>query len=209
MFSVRRQGIWIALGLSIGLHAIGLRFAQTLPREPASSSSIAFSLRLIEPLQEPIQYSTQTKDFKKIKSEILQSNEVSQTASRSVVKKPESVFARSIRYLDSNEIDTSSEPVSGWVLRLEELQSGGVIFIQLTLFIAADGKLDKFEILNSSLSQAETTFLLMDLALTSFKPAMKDGQPVPSQKNVEILLDPNPPIFRIPKLSNHFSHNRQ
>ena len=128
------------------------------------------------------------------------SDRASQTTEKSEEQKIESVFAKPIRYFVSTEVDSSSELLSEWILRTESLLSIEKISIKLTLFISENGKLDKFEILETSLNQDDTEFLVRDLTLTIFQPAYKDGSYVASQKNVEILLEPTSQIIQLPKL---------
>ena len=142
-------------------------------------------------------------------SPTVQNIEAEPIASRSEDPNFGSIFSKSIHYFESNEVDNNSELFEDWVLRTQGVNSTALVAIQLTLYINEDGGLDKFVVLNSSLSDIETDMLLRDLTLTLFKPALKDEKPVPSQKNVEILLDPNPPTFRIPNFFKNFLPNNK
>jgi hypothetical protein len=218
MLAVKAKGIWIAFGLSAGLHAIGFSFVENLPHEPVSFARVGASVRLIRPTQSIVEKPAQRRhEVPRLNGSSSQAptltplltnqnNRVEQSASQTVVEmeRSGSIFSKSIYYLDSNEVDTNSEPLSEWMLRTDGFRTIEKIAVQLTLFISDDGKLDKFEILNSSLSRSETELLVKDLALTTFKPASKDGKSVPNQKNVEIVLDPTPPTFRLPNLFNNF-----
>ena len=214
---MKAHGIWIAFGLSIGLHAVGFGIAKNAPSEPSSASSVSASLRLIKAPQTLIETPKQAVKLQSNNISVptqpdqpnsypdSQYRKVEQLANQEDQKdtqKAASIFSRIVRYLDSKEVDLRSEPISNWKLRTEGLTTTDVVVIQLTIFISDDGTLDKFEILHSSISQTETESLLADLVLTPFKPASRDGKPVPSQQNVEILLDPSPQIFRLPNPFN-------
>jgi hypothetical protein len=219
MFGVNRPGIWVALGLSVVLHLTGFRLAEILPREPLSSSPslVKPSIRLIQPTKQ-LNVITARPTIAKPRADNqsagardlptpapIQNNAAEQPPARSGELKAESVFSKSIRYFYSSEVDSNSELLEEWILQTQVIRSSAIVSIQLTLYINEAGSLDKFVVLNSSLSDIETDLLLQDLALTIFRPALKDEKPVPSQKDVEIVLDPNPPVFHLPNFLNRFS----
>ena len=218
MSGIKTRGIWIAFGLSAGLHGIGFCFIEILPHKPISSPSLTTSLRLIKQsrsvVENPVQTTNAALKLHASSSQVAmptpsttnKNNEIEQTTNQAAAEIPtsESFFSAPIHYFDSNEVDISSEPLSEWKLRTDGIKTSEKIAIQLILFIGKDGKLDKFEILNSTLSYFETELLVRDLLSTEFKPALKDGMFVPNQKNVEIVLDLNPSTFRLPNLFNNF-----
>lgn len=216
MSVVKAQGLLIAFGLSVGLHAIGLGFVKILPYEPNLFPTAAVSIKLIKSEQKLVVDSAPSINAEPRKSgtnaqvgaatypSADQKSEVGRNDAKPEENYSESIFTKSTHYFESSEIDFRSEPLSEWVLRTDSISTNEKIAIQLTVFIGQDGKLDKFEILNSTLSPPETEWLVKDLILTTFKPALKDGRTVPSQQNVEIFLDSSPPIFRIPNLLTDF-----
>lgn len=212
MPGIKTQGIGIAFVLSVGLHALGFGIREAIPRAPSLSKSTAPLTQQIRLIQTPIARPSQNNDsVSNLNSQLplndmqptlaaIPSDRASQTTEKSEEQKIESVFAKPIRYFVSTEVDSSSELLSEWILRTESLLSIEKISIKLTLFISENGKLDKFEILETSLNQDDTEFLVRDLTLTIFQPAYKDGSYVASQKNVEILLEPTSQIIQLPKL---------
>lgn len=218
MFGVDRLAIWIAFGLSVVFHVAGLELAVTLPRLPHSSPPplVKLSIRSIQPPQQFVKNSSKSSnqipkpDETPAQTSFLplsmtdQKSEAKQTTPKSEAQITEYILLKHIRYFESSEVDNNSELIDEWVVRTQGVQSTAIVAIQLTLYINEMGRLDKFVVLNSSLSEVETDLLLKDLALTVFKPALKDDRPVPSLKNVEILLDPNPPVFRMPSFLNNF-----
>lgn len=215
MTILKKHGVWVAVCLSVGLHAAGLSFVGNWLSQPGSHSLSRASIRLIETPKSDAENSTQSTEKLLKKNDVLpsserpaapeagQSTKEVQAGIKPDEQKIDSLFSRSIRYFDSSEVDTGSEPLSDWILRTEGLISSEKIIIQLTLFINREGKLDKFEVLNSTLTPLETEFLLRDLVTTAFKPASKSGKLVHSHKNVEIVLDSGPPSFRMPNTLNN------
>lgn len=216
MFGVNRPGVWVAFGLSVLFHVTGFELTKTLPRESLASSppSVKPLLRLIQKQQPPpfVKNLAQVA-ISKPKAHLaeastlpsslpFQNNEAEQTNTKLAALISESIFFKPTHYFESNEVDNNSELLEEWVIRTQGVQSTAIVAIRLILYINENGNLDKFVVLNSSLSESETDLLLKDFALTPFKPALKDERPVPSQKNVEILLDPNPAVFRIPNFLN-------
>ena len=218
MFGVNQSGIWTAFGLSVVFHVAGFALAKILPPEPLLSSLplVKPSIRLIELPRMLVDTNSKTTNLRletddkpaRVSSSPFtvpeQNNEGEQTSAKPEEQQAESNFFKSIRYFESGEVDNTSELLEEWVIRTQDARSTVIVAIQLSLYINEDGRLDKFVVLNSSLSEIETDLLLKDLALTLFKPARKDDKPVPSQKNVEILLDPNPAVFRMPGFLNNF-----
>mgnify|MGYP000588980240 CR=1 FL=1 len=218
MFGINRPGIWVAFGLSVVFHVAGFEFAKFLPRTAHLSSPLLLepSIRLIQTSQQLLKNSAETakpklrSDDKAERVSVFPSAVLNQNKNATQVpEKPEeqnagSTFLKSIHYFESSEVDKNSELLDEWVIRTQGVQSTAIVAIHLTLYINENGRLDKFVVLNSSLSEVETNVLLNDFALTAFKPALKDEKPVPSQKNVEILLDPNPVVFRLPNFLNNF-----
>jgi hypothetical protein len=223
MFGVKQPGKWAAFGLAVVFHVLGFGVAIHWPREPVSLSPqlVTPSIRLVTNSQELDKNTAQktvanlesndlpVKGSMSLASPTVQNIEAEPIASRSEDPNFGSIFSKSIHYFESNEVDNNSELFEDWVLRTQGVNSTALVAIQLTLYINEDGGLDKFVVLNSSLSDIETDMLLRDLTLTLFKPALKDEKPVPSQKNVEILLDPNPPTFRIPNFFKNFLPNNK
>ncbi len=218
MSAVNQPSIWVAFVLSVVLHVAGFELAEQLPREPLlpSPTLIKPVVRLIQKPQQYAEGIAQTAIEKRESNDQLakasalpispaiQNIEAEQIATNPEGPETESIFFKSIRYFESSEVDNSSELFEEWVLRTQGIKSIAIVKVQLTLYINEDGRLDKFVILNSSLSDVETELLLKDFAQTLFKPAFKNEKPVPSQKNVEIILDPNPPVFRLPNFLNNF-----
>lgn len=212
----KERGLWIAFALSVGIHAIGFGFEPVLPRVTSYSGSNSTPIRVIKLIQttpaeptlsensETRQYGQSAQSSIPAASAVKPNDKAIQTLDKSDQQQSVLVSSKSTRYLESNEVDVVSELMSEWMLHTESLHPAEKISIQLSLYINEKGVLDKFEILATSVSQLETELLIRDLTLTTFRPALKNGKSVPSQKNVEILLDLTQPTFRLPTLSNNY-----
>lgn len=92
-------------------------------------------------------------------------------------------------YLESHEVSITAVPLREWSLSLERLPPQRVVQLRLKLYVSLDGRIDHFEVLDSSLSGTETQSLLADLASTPLAPAKLDTSPVPSVKYIEFGID--------------------
>ena len=66
--------------------------------------------------------------------------------------------------------------------------------VRMRLFISADGRVDRAEVVEAMPKGRFEEAAIDAVQRTRFKPARKDGRPVPSQKLIEVEFDPYGPL---------------
>lgn len=185
------RGIWIGTGLSVLLHALVF---------------LAFGL-----LDDPLQHGKSTMiTVKMVDNDLLvvQSETIKQSRAgppqqsagapapadrpapqQSALPPEAGPVLRPKHYYSPEEVDVKAVPLSDWVLHTEELAPRQIVTLQLKLYVNADGRLDSYEVLASSIEESVTISLLRDLPATPFVTGKRKGEAVPSFVDVEITVE--------------------
>jgi len=65
--------------------------------------------------------------------------------------------------------------------------------VRMRIFISSDGRVDRAEVVDATPKGRFEQSALEAVQRTRFRPARKDGRPVPSQKLIEVEFDPYGP----------------
>lgn len=99
-------------------------------------------------------------------------------------------------YWHVNEVDVRAEPVNEVLLRYPWLEYrrrlAGVV--RFTLYINAEGRLDKVELIDADPPGHFEEAALDAVTKLQFSPARKNGRSVKSRKTIEVVFDPNDDI---------------
>jgi hypothetical protein len=196
-FNVLHRGVLIAVCVSVAAH--GLVFLAPL-LSTTSPGSVKFSVELqaqkdpknmarmmLMPVASSIT-STAPAAPEKLKSKPPASLEPLPTTDLEIIKKQESRFSRFAEYFRSQDLDVPAEPVNDWVLNVDSIPPNQSVTLVVAVYVSAQGDLDHFEVLNSSINVAETTKLVSKLETTLFVPARRAGLTVPSIREIEITI---------------------
>lgn len=99
------------------------------------------------------------------------------------------------RYLGSSQVDERATPMQMAALVYPEKAYVNRIpgTVRLRLYISDEGRVDKADVLAASPRGHFEQAALDAVRATRFRPARKDGRPVPSQKLIEVEFDPYGP----------------
>ncbi len=105
------------------------------------------------------------------------------------------------KYLRSDEIDQSPQPLQDLVLLADSLSSETSHSFVIRIYVSSSGAVDDFVILSSTLSSEEISLVFRNFKETSFSPGMSAGVAVASEINLEIGIEPFMSLSpRIPSL---------
>jgi hypothetical protein len=129
---------------------------------------------------------TQEQFQKKIESE-------QTTAIDTITKTPSTELPiqplKSSKYYSNEEVLEPAKPLSDWILETNNLLSGRVYQVFVQIWISETGEFEKFELIESSVSDANARLMTLNLLKTPMAPAIQDGLPVPSTRKLAILID--------------------
>lgn len=96
-------------------------------------------------------------------------------------------------YFHMSEVDLRAEPINEVLLRYPwpEYRRGLSGTVRFRLFINAEGKLDKVELVNAEPPGHFEEAALEAITKLRFNAARKNGRPVKSQKTIDVVFDPN------------------
>ena len=99
------------------------------------------------------------------------------------------------RYFKSSEVDERAMPVEVAPLVYPEIAYMNRLrgTVRMRLFISADGRVDRAVVVEAKPKGHFEEAAIDAVQRTRFRPARKDGQPVPSQKLIEVEFDPYGP----------------
>jgi len=99
------------------------------------------------------------------------------------------------RYLTSRELDEGAKPVDMPALVYPERAYVNRIAgaVRVRVYISATGRVDRADVVSASPSGHFEQAAIEAVKATRFRPAQKDGQPVASQKLIEVEFDPYGP----------------
>lgn len=93
------------------------------------------------------------------------------------------------KYYSSGEVLEPAQPLGDWVLETNTLLSGRVYQIFIQIWILETGEFEKFELIESSLTDEIARLATLNLLQTPMAPATQDGKPVASTRRLAILID--------------------
>lgn len=96
---------------------------------------------------------------------------------------------KSVKYYSSEEVLEPAKPVSDWVIETNGLLSGRVYQIFVQIWILETGEFEKFELIESSVTDDLARLITLNLLQTPMIPAIQDGKPVASTRKLAILID--------------------
>ena len=99
------------------------------------------------------------------------------------------------RYFKSSEVDERATPVEMAPLVYPEVAYMNRLrgTVRMRIFISSDGRVDRAEVVDATPKGRFEQAALEAVQRTRFRPARKDGRPVPSQKLIEVEFDPYGP----------------
>jgi hypothetical protein len=95
-------------------------------------------------------------------------------------------------YLRLNEVDTPAQPQVSWLLPFKYDYFAAVRSLEFQIWIDADGAIPSVQLLAvgpSTLSQTELQAVVDWIRNTPMFPAISEGNPVPSTRVIEVVLD--------------------
>lgn len=96
---------------------------------------------------------------------------------------------RELAYFPADAVDTRARPIVDWVLRPEVLPPDRLYSVIFTVWVAADGRIDHWQVQRQSPPGAWAGELLADLKGTPMSPARLAGRAVASETTIELALD--------------------
>lgn len=104
---------------------------------------------------------------------------------------PESPLPRSksSKYYSSEEVLEPAQPLGDWVLETNAMLSGRVYQIFIQIWILETGEFERFELIESSLTDDIARLVTLNLLQTPMAPATQDGKTVASTRKLAILID--------------------
>jgi hypothetical protein len=122
---------------------------------------------------------------KKIESEQTTIDTITKTLATELPIEP----LKSAKYYSSEEVLEPAKPLSDWILETNNLLSGRVYQVFVQIWISETGEFEKFELIESSVTDATARLLTLNLLKTPMIPAIQDGLPVASTRKLAILID--------------------
>lgn len=96
-------------------------------------------------------------------------------------------------YFNVHELDVRAEPINDVLLRYPwveyQQRLGGMV--RFTLFINAQGGLDRIDMIEATPPGHFEEAALEAVSKLQFTPALKNGRPVKSQKTIDVVFDPS------------------
>ena len=198
ILNVKFCGFWIAGVFSVAIHAALFSTLLLFSSSPNPAKALKpLQIELIKPRSPgiPVPVAQATFPLPQIKSSDTapgkstgDQGSASNSTSPSIEKNKPSNSSL-VKYYDSADVEPRAEPLNDWELRVESVSSNQSVTLILTVYVSAEGNLDDFELLNSSIGEVETAQLLRDLKSTVFIPAKIAGISVPSRRDIEITID--------------------
>jgi len=188
---------WITL--SIFAHAVLLAsgIASVPLPAPARLPSLTVDIRHLAPESESPQIYTsaaqqEVQTVRRAPESPRAGRATEDTRGQSVSAATESQFPFAA-YFNINEVDVRAEPVNDPPLRYPwvEYQQRLAGVVRFTLFINAQGGLDKVHLIDGTPPGYFEEAALEAVTQLRFRPAMKNGRPVASQKTIDVVFDPN------------------
>ena len=104
---------------------------------------------------------------------------------------PESQLAqlKASKYYSNEEVLEPAQPLGNWVLETNTFLPGRVYQIFIQIWILETGEFEKFELIESSLTDDIARLATLNLLQTPMAPATQDGKPVASTRKLAILID--------------------
>jgi hypothetical protein len=96
---------------------------------------------------------------------------------------------KSSKYYSSEEVLEPAKPLGDWILETSTLLSGRAYQIFVQIWISETGEFEKFELIESSVTEEVARLITLNLHQTPMTPAMQDGKPVASTRRLAILID--------------------
>jgi protein TonB len=99
------------------------------------------------------------------------------------------------RYFKSSEVDERATPVEMAALVYPEVAYMNRLrgTVRMRIFISGEGRVDRAEVVEATPKGHFEQAAIDAVQRTRFRPARKDGRPVPSQKLIEVEFDPYGP----------------
>ena len=99
------------------------------------------------------------------------------------------------RYLKSSEVDERATPLEMAALVYPEVAYMNRLrgTVRMRIFISSDGRVERTEVVEATPRGHFEKAAVEAVERTRFRPARKDGRPVPSQKLIEVEFDPYGP----------------
>ena len=91
-------------------------------------------------------------------------------------------------YFPFEDVDQPATPIGEWLINADMLPRGAVLRIELWLWIAASGKIDRWELAPGTESEALVLRVLNELSETAVQPALRNNLAVPSFRRLEVVL---------------------
>ena len=93
------------------------------------------------------------------------------------------------KYYSNEEGLEPAQPLGDWVLETNAMLPGRVYQIFIQIWILETGEFEKFELIESSLTDEIARLATLNILQTQMAPATQDGKPVASTRKLAILID--------------------
>lgn len=93
------------------------------------------------------------------------------------------------KYYSNEEGLEPAQPLGDWVLETNAMLPGRVYQIFIQIWILETGEFEKFELIESSLTDEIARLATFNILQTQMAPATQDGKPVASTRKLAILID--------------------
>ena len=102
-------------------------------------------------------------------------------------------------YLNMNDVDIRAEPINDPPLRYPwvEYQQRLAGVVRVALFINAQGVLERVDVMEATPPGHFEEAALEAVVQLRFRPAIKNGRPVKSQKTIDVVFDPDESLDRV------------
>ena len=91
-------------------------------------------------------------------------------------------------YLPIDEVDQPAEPLGDWAINANAIPPDKHLRLVLRLWVSASGSIDKWELADDAGQPQLAQKILMSLDQTPFQPALLRQMPVPSFRQLEMLV---------------------
>lgn len=91
-------------------------------------------------------------------------------------------------YFPFEDVDQPATPIGDWLINADMLPRGTVVRIELWLWIAASGKIDRWELAPGAEPDPLILRALNELSQTAVQPALRNNLAVPNFRRLEVVL---------------------
>lgn len=117
---------------------------------------------------------------------------VNHAAARSLAANPTAQFRQktipSLYYFKTHEVDQLAYPSDEWVIDQRLPSSLGAVQLHIAIMVSASGHIDRWQLLHSNQPAHINQALLAPLGSTPLIPAKRQGQAVPSVREIQLTL---------------------